>query len=373
MFQSLALFAQISIGPHESSIQSSDWILTFLTGCKFVEEQFSPSNPTPFQAATAPFYRAASLGSFWIPASTLLASLQAERFGIGYRLSTLPSPVLFSTSLHPLNQHALILLSYSSPKNEFDALLVEQGYFEGLSVLLSKMRFHSLKKGFLSAHLSALYWQSSFVSMADQASFGFLGSHLFKQKKRRLDRYLFLLKNQGYDLSYKELEFSFRATLLDPFLYLQAASLFTYVLSGEEFPLLMFPLKTLEWLPTLSLTLAPSGPQWKVEHYLRKNSSFYSGYTLHSFNNGWSGLGLFVPTLLKDEFSSWGFQIDLWKEPSEIKKTKFPLGYRAELITTTRVLGEHSFFLSFSIGYKSEGYLQGTPFTSGCLWSVSLH
>lgn len=171
--------------------------------------------------------------------------------------------------------------------------------------------------------------------------------------------------------------------LADPFTFYAAFSWFLYLSSGEETSI---PMIGSCYLFDLRLGLSPFGPELFFENYLawdKRPIYFYAKGGRHA-KNGYYGIGAYVPFLYRLEKGSFGFRLDLWRQPKLLlfpgalpflsidfdqrPSTENPL-YPARERHAMRWGGGASLIAAYrgpcgaggeaELGYKTEGFLPG--------------
>jgi len=167
--------------------------------------------------------------------------------------------------------------------------------------------------------------------------------------------------------------------LLDPMIYYSAYSIFKYMWLGEpSVNFFTFNIGCTKFMPTTRTLLAPWGPELQLQNHFYTEQNKYIGVFLRTGRNGGiNTYGIDIQTDPLADYTEFSLthKMSIWYQPQLLKGT-----------TSATVSNKYGMaqFLALNykfnstvssiteIGYKSSGFLAGTPLESGILFKVGL-
>jgi len=186
-----------------------------------------------------------------------------------------------------------------------------------------------------------------------------------------------------FKFTVRDLKSKFNLDIANPLIY---QSIFTILKTGlwdgdTEFKLRMIPVGELEFLPVMRTGLTPFGCQYHMENYFRygdKTGMLDLRLGDGTFYKSWGGAGLIIRNIYTIRRFSFDTQLEFWKQPKmEIGvnpvSAKGGTGGAAAIRTYYDLKSEDlPLYLSFEVGYKSAGFLEGYLSDSAPILSAGL-
>lgn len=165
--------------------------------------------------------------------------------------------------------------------------------------------------------------------------------------------------------------------LLDPMLYYSILSLYNYIWQGEsKTSFSTLSMGSASFMPTTRTLLTPWGPELQLLNHFRTADNKYLGVHLRTGRTGGTmshGVDLHVNPIAEFENLSFNNKLAVWYQPHILKATtaatnsnKF--GFAEFFGAAYRV--NRSVYSIAEIGFKTSGYLPGTPLTKNLIWRL---
>lgn len=340
--------------------------------------------------------RVIELYGFWTTLSHVIAQVQYEVFGYGYRLRTfknLPQPKKHYKFY--VSKKAYIQSLFNNPRllTRQERLLLSQSGFEACSILAHELSLKALSTSLVEPRQSPLYLKSKFTLPLEILRASKVRD-LYQQSNltTRQDFAHYFTQLFAYypsqDSSKTHLK-SLRkralfSCLFDPMIYLTLASECYYCLSSKT---LALPKALL--LPVYQLLLSPFGPEDAFGFYVTSKRFFPTYFYFKKSHfaplKTWA-FGFENRSLIRFHSQSLGLCVDVWKQPLFQSKeaSNFPseplvdlqndfnlrvssqldtqnnhFGFALSCIYQWHFLKAHVQTFYIQLGYKKEGYLPG--------------
>jgi hypothetical protein len=166
----------------------------------------------------------------------------------------------------------------------------------------------------------------------------------------------------------------------DPMLYYSVYALYNYVLTGENtinFSRLF--IKSYSFMPTTRTLLAPWGPELQLQNHLYSPDKQYLGIYFRTGRTGGKmshGADIILKPIASFDYFTLDNKLSVWHQPHILKNTSGP--------NTTDKFGFADFIsihyqisvpvsLMAEVGYKTSGFLPGTPLARGLVWRLGFN
>lgn len=346
----------------------------------------------------APIGRLLELSFFWNPLNDFLVTVQHEIFGHGYRIRDL-DPITKVKKYkfdwpfpYGKGGASTSSLFYSPYMNSQLFTAVTIGGVEATGILADRMIFRWIESNQMDGRQSSLYQSAQhditnyILSISNNFDCSELSGH-------DMEDYITILAltYPGSKLSKRKLKRASLINFADPFTFYSIWSAFKYIYNGKTSSVPMIPLGKVGYLPSFRLGLTPFGPEIFFNNYFRYEKSpihFYARYGKY-FRNQYYGAGLEFPKLIQTTGLSFGFKIDLWRQPSILFRPGEKLcegisyGYPSKALYNKKYGGSLSFIMRQAIykdlitffeqvGWKTNGYLPGESLDKGPIARVGV-
>lgn len=270
--------------------------------------------------AYARFWRLSELIMGWLPFNYFTMVVQHEVFGHGYRIRDIGrSRVIvnkYRFGVPPPYGHGGGATSYSFNEDltTTDETAISMGGVESTAILALLTKFKWIESGRIDPRQSVLYLFSqhdlnmyigSLKSLSDEELSGH-DIHGYIQSLNYTYPDNLLSKGRLRSLSW--------INLADVFTYYAIYSWFHYLSTGQEAGI---PMIASCYLPGLRLGLTPFGPEVFFENFFSVKKQPLYAYVKggHHAKNNYYGAGLYAPALYRHKEWSFGFRLDLWRQP----------------------------------------------------------
>ncbi len=271
------------------------------------------------KSAYARMWRLSELISVWMPLNYLAMVVQHEVFGHGYRIRDIDHGDAkvkgYSFNAPPPYGPGGATTSYEVGPNitttQMGAIAI--GGVEATAILAQLTKLKWLKSSRIDPRQSLLYLFAQHDLNLYISTLKIKGNSL---EGHDIHGYLEALNETYPDniLSKGRLRSLSWINLADPFTYYAIYSWFHYLSAGKESKI---PMIASCYLPGLRLGLTPFGPEVFFENYFLQGKNPIYAYVKggdHA-DNKYFGLGVFVPYLYRVERWTFGFRLDLWRQP----------------------------------------------------------
>lgn len=348
----------------------------------------------PSESIGAGFARIFDLSFLWGPINALTYLTQRQVFGFGFRAREMKG---FKQPHYTFKKKVDLYYTYGnvserlSPSvtvNEF--LLYSIGGLDATSLMADQIRLQWLQSGAVEGRQASLYTMCVFDVVASTylaqpgQRFDLSNNTAIKE----IEAYVELI-NQLYPSSPLSTNSLFNKSLIniaDPFIWYGFYSELYYFVKGlpVEFPMIPFFFKS-GYLPGFKLHLAPYGPEYYFQNYIRASDGnpFYLYVKWGSLGGDMHyGCGIQAPYALRGEHNSLGFTFDWFDQfeasdvPLSLEASKdaasspskyFYRGFASTLIATQEISQLPGSNLYLQIGYKTYGYLPGEVMDEGMI------
>lgn len=382
------LSSNTSVDQYLSPYVGADLIESTTEGLISFEDALKPEADGTVQQIGAGVYRIGTLLFFWGPLGFLENLIQHEVFGHGYRVRSFKKWQYEVVGYSFFSDSSTVYTEFLYPQKTNQVLYntIVSGGTEAQTLLAMHLRESFFEKGFQDGRWTLTY------NMANLGLANYIQDYarLKNEKKSApeghdIDQYLITINqlNPQNPVSIKQLESMATLTLLDPFLWNQIVSFWTYALFGKELPTPVMTWNTFRFVPSLSPNLTPFGPEIIFEQYYSIGTTPFKTYFRYTpFNKrGNYGAGYKNHYIWNLSDLHIGAQVDVWvapklaplgqDQPPFTKESRLRPGISG-LITFRQTVGSFERFKAgLDLGYKTQGYLIGAPVQKGVVGSVS--
>ncbi len=354
----------------------ADWMIAGLRGYQAMDDILFSG--TYGQLCPRDTYLRAAKMALDFSFSSLAGVIQHEVFGHGFRVrENHLSNVGYKINV--FSGHT----KYSSVG--YDALNINRrasiasAGVEGTSVLAQKVEQTMLAERKIDRRDAMMY----LVNSLDQSVFAFsLETNWFHPDN---DSQLYINEVNGWytdatdPLSKKDLKLKVAWDWANPMIYLSACSLFNYLWYGDPYiTFTTWHIGKLRFMPTTRTLLSPWGPEFQLKLNLYSPSERYYGIYLRYGRTGGInsyGVDLHVNPLSTFMCFTLSNIVSAWYQPHILKNTTSidagnKYGFGEFLRATVQV---NKYTAAFGeLGYKTSGFLQGTPLSGNVVWRFGL-
>jgi len=247
------------------------------------------------------------------------------------------------------------------------------GGMESTSLLASDLRENFLHGSAVDIRAAQLY----VTSYLDQSLYVFGTSDSDTNLGNDITSYISSVNAwqniNGATITKRNLRHRSNIDFLDPFLFYSIFGIVNYIATGEQqYDFYMIPIAGFKYLPSFRNVLAPWGPEWQFNNYIKNPADqlLYIG-----LRNGKTGNQLSTAITVKiSELLTWNnvyfdARADLWKQPNikavNLATAKSKLGLAAfstanfKLNSTMKIFGQ--------LGYKTAGFIPGEALKSSLI------
>lgn len=396
--QAPLFYNQLVVDPYFSPYMGAEDLYTVFDGISRLEDYMIPAMRKHSKKWGAMFIRLID-NEIWLALGLYMEIWQHEYFGHGFRIRSLGSNKVGVTSY----QNDMISGSTGFYINERTTSFSELNAIgiaglEAEDIMVRTIGNKWIQSGEIDSRISSIY-SAAALSSFDYA-LSSLGDKPLTKNNHLSDGndilgYVFSI-NTLYpeaDLTTTDVARRLSCNLLDPLFWYGFYSRWYYVIVGKKGPVPMFSFdisgNQLKFLPSFRARLTPYGIENDVVGYFKFNGrpftvDFRWG-ELAQFTFG--GVHVDIPTLVKAGKSSFGIEVDLWKQPNfEVSPSLAdfelvaagPLPSRNRYGAALMVNGQLDMTESnitqpyLKIGYKTKGYYPGYILRRGWIGRVGI-
>ncbi len=344
--------------------------------------------------------RVAELLLFWNPLNEVIATVQHEVFGHGYRIRDLSSNIPIKAGSYkfalPMPYGwggAATRFKFAPPYlNSQLSSAVSIAGVEANGILAQRMIFRWIETNEIDGRQSSLYQNAQFDITVYILSIRKNFLDCFDRTGHDMEDYIgdLALTYPGAKLSKNRLKKLSLLNFVDPFTYYTMYSYFKYIGTGRSSTVPMIPLGNVGYLPSLRLGLTPFGPEIYFNHFFRyQNAPIYFYVRYGEFEQQYYGSGIEFPKLIQTKNASYGFRVDFWKQPKIIfgpgkyldddhisfgfSKSAYRKRYGAAIsLMMDQALYQNVLYFTAQVGWKSQGYLPGESLDNSPIARIGL-
>ncbi len=260
-------------------------------------------------------------------------------------------------------------------------LMVISGGYEANMLMSHIIAMRWVKDGYIAPHDFTSYFLTRldlfyYINATENLNSSD-GNDIVAYVKKVNEKYGFNTEST-YALSLDDLQKYKWIILADPLLFLGAASHFYVQITGKKFmPTYMIPIGKVDLLPSARFALAPYGPEWYAEIFLKFRPWVlvipYFRKSTGEFSSAWGAGIKFKGIQIVDKLNI-GVGVHFFMQPeithdhvaSPPKDGELFMGFAAYIDITIFV--SELFRITGRMGYKTDGYVFGMPLESGIIW-----
>jgi hypothetical protein len=349
------------IDQYASPYVGAEAMTTLLRGYKWLDDSFmsSSANDTSFLTMSGRF------GKLFLEYTLFncFATIQHEVFGHGFRLREFRNPV-HKYEIGLFSGATLFDAAKYGSLTPNEQIAVTTGGLEAENILAKRIRDRWLMNSELDNrdavfYLINQYSQSLYISSTRHDRTHFTDGHDIHSYVTQINRWYgdkvistHNVRNRSY------------VDLLNPFLYYSLFSVGQYVLDGRQcmqYP--MFQIGEYQYLPAMSLVLAPYGTEYNLLNFVRSGDKLYQANIRYGStgNRKSYGIALEANKIWSNDLLDLDAKLDLWFQPKLYKQTS--------ALATNKFGGALSFITRFKVGacvelvgqagYKTTGFMPG--------------
>ncbi len=402
IFSFTCVFADIntcSFDIHFSPYSGAENLLTLQRRIEKIEDAVFPTSPITLSnvlngdlcdafSTKNSFGRLFRTFAIWIPVNASVFVTQHEIFGHGFRIRDLGSEYAAVTG------YKMYLITgstnYEITKNltTSQKLAIDIGGIEADSILRDRMRLGWVRNQRVDARQYLLYFLSS-LSLTNYA-WSSDSSKDAANSNHDITSFLFYLKSMYRDtnLNRSHLRTLSLVNVLDPFLFYSFLAAINYQKWTISYPVPMFHIGSVKYLPAVKVGLTPFGVQGFWENFFQLGDAAPTYAYLKWGKNGantYYGIGVQNQAVFAWKTGSLGFRADVWHQPDVLfdqgllsvqEIMDLPDGSEIPQLYPDEVLRKKHFGAAVSaigmyggekwpakifaeLGYKTAGYLPG--------------
>lgn len=301
---------------------------------------------------------------------------QHEYFGHGYRAREFDQTNI-RYRVRPFSGYTSMAASSYNPLHVNAKAALAASGMEATSILAKQLNKNWITSDAIDRREAILYLVNSF----DETRYVFKTNKYNTNNSNDVVSYISMVNAwQGpRTLTAGNLKMKTAWNLLDPMIYYSAYSIFRYLWLGEAYVNFeTLKMGDAKFMPTTRTWLAPWGPELQLQNHFYTSTNKYLGVHLRGGRTGVKksyGVDINVDPIatydrfyLSNSFSVW-FQPHLLISPvasTNVNKYGFAEFFALNVKVNPSVVAQAE------IGYKTSGYLPGTPLRRGPLYRVAL-
>jgi hypothetical protein len=366
---------EFTVDRYRSPFMGSNLMMSGLSAYQTMDDLWLPSTLGE-TCAKAVFARGGKLVFEYFLSSWAMVA-QHEYFGHGSRAREFHMYNV-SYEINPLHGSTYYSAGTLNALNINQKAALSAGGMEATSILTREMESKILESDEIDSRQAMLL----LVNALDQTTyiFGTSEDEFHADSNNDIAAYINAVNTwQGGSptLNVKKLRHKMLWDLANPMLYLSLYSLYKYLWEGEmttEYSRLF--MGNMSFMPTTRTLLAPWGPEFQLlNHFYNVDEKYFGVYLRTGHTGGKTSYGteLHIYPLAQYENWSLGNRASVWHQPHILKsstgrnnKSKFGFG---EFLSLNYKFTESVSSVT-EVGYKTSGYLPGTPLTKGVVWRV---
>jgi len=301
---------------------------------------------------------------------------QHEIFGHGYRAREF-NQTNIRYKVRPFSGYTSMAASSYNPLHPNAKAALAAGGMEATSILAKQLNKNWISSDAIDRREAILYLVNSF----DETRYVFKTNKHNTNSANDVVSYMNMVNAwQGANtLRAGNLKMKTAWNLLDPMIYYSAYSIFRYLWLGEAYVTFdTLKLAGAKYMPTTRTWLAPWGPELQLQNHFYTASNKYLGVHLRGGRTGSKksyGLDINVDPIATYDRFYLSNSLSVWFQPhlliSPVASTNVNKYGFAEFFALNFKI-HPSVVAQAEIGYKTSGYLPGTPLRGGPLYRMAL-
>jgi hypothetical protein len=356
----------------------ADLITTSFEGLSYLEDHYKRTPNSKTDYILGGIYRWITIETIWRALGHYANVVQHEFFGHGWQIRNLQSKGWKLLGYD--YDHESIFTKFLKPEwhETIDLNLVASSGTEAQTILAMQLRQKMFHDNIIDGRFFYLY---SDATLGLSSYLNYFVMNYLEENNELDDSYdlksyftTYEQMHPNQPILMKDLYWLTFTPFLDPFLWAQLISYFTYVLLDKPLPTPVIKVGAIRFIPSICSNLTPSGVEIILEQYFSYKTNVYKTYMrwTPSHESTICGAGFKTPHLIQFKQVDIGVIVDFWVSYQKTIQQNMHFGNQTSVSACYQLSGLDQLQLGAEIGYKTRGYLIGYPYDKGLItrWSL---